>query len=109
MFKGTYDKKQTMNGSNNSKNNVRLPKYYWKAFCYTEEGNASNTYSWVYMQLNDNNEKLSSGDLFMSVKEFADKYYGGERIFNNSCNKAGFGPWNVIINSWSTYRSRWSC
>jgi len=106
VITGTYDTKLVMNESNNNKNDVRLPKFYWKAFCYTQSG---TTYSWAYIQLNDNNEKLSSGDLFMTVKEFMNTYYDGERLFNNACNNAGFGPWNVVIDAWNNYRSRWGC
>lgn len=106
---GTYGKDRTMNGSDNSKNNVDIPEFYWHAFCYTDGSN--NTYSWVYMQKNASNQSQSSGDNFMSVSTFSNTYYGRAAIFDNACQNPsqGYGDWNKVINDWSGYRSRWNC
>ena len=38
IITGTYGTKLVMNQNDNQKNNVRLPEYYWKAFCYNQGG-----------------------------------------------------------------------
>ena len=107
VLTGTYGTKLTMNADNDAKNNVRLPEYYWKAFCYYDQ--SGTAYSWVYIQINENDQTRSSGDLFMTTRDFSNQYYQGESLFNNQCQTAGMGPWEVIADAWSTYRNRWGC
>ena len=57
-----------MNADNFDKNNVKQPAYYWKAFCYTE---GQTAYSWVYVQVNENDQYQSDGDLFMTAQQFS--------------------------------------
>ena len=45
----------------------------------------------------------------MTVKAFTNLYYEGRRIFDDKCQNAGLGPWNLIKQDWSGYRSRYGC
>ena len=74
MLIGTYGTGLVMNEDNPAKRPVRLPAFYWTAWCYSD---AFETYSWVYMQANEPDQKQSSGDLFMTVQQFSDLYYEG--------------------------------
>jgi len=74
MLIGTYGTGLVMNEDNPAKRPVRLPAFYWTAWCYSD---SYETYSWVYMQANEPDQKQSSGDLFMSVQQFSDLYYEG--------------------------------
>ena len=42
-------------------------------------------YSWVYMQVNENDQNQSSGDLFMTTRDFTNRYYNGASLFNSAC------------------------
>ena len=53
IITGTLGTKMHVNENNPSKNTVRLPEYYWKAFCYV---GSSATYSMVYIQVNENDQ-----------------------------------------------------
>ena len=49
-------------------------------------------YSWVYMQVNENDQNQSSGDLFMTTRDFTNTYYNGASLFNSACQvRACFG------------------
>jgi len=108
IFTGTYGTGLIMNEDNPDKNNVRLPAYYWKSFCYVGDDAA---YSWVYMQENDPSQSQSSGGNFMSVNRFVDEYYDGEPLYDDACQNPsnGFGPWFSIINDWDEYKKRYGC
>jgi len=106
IITGTWGTKLTMNEDNQEKNEVRLPEYYWKAFCYDNNG---QTYSWVYVQINEPDQKLSSGDLFMPVSLFSQEFYDGADIFDDKCQHAGFGPWLPIMEDWEVARKRYGC
>ena len=75
LIVGTYGTKIIMNEKNSNKNSVRIPAFYWTAFCYVSDNDEGNSVSWVYMQENDKESRKSSGENFMSVKDFAKKYY----------------------------------
>ena len=46
--KGVWGTKMIMNEDSDTKKEVHVPQYYWKAFCYDNDG---VTYSWAYIQV----------------------------------------------------------
>jgi hypothetical protein len=60
IITGTYGTGLIMNENNSNKRPVRLPANYWMAFCYSD---SSTSYSWVYMQANDPNERYGGARL----------------------------------------------
>lgn len=105
ILTGTHGTKQIMNQNDSSKNNVKLPARYWKAFCYS----GTTTYAWVYVQVNENDQNQSSGDYFMSPNDFSRQYYSGQPVFDRACQNADMGPWNAIADDWSGYRRTYGC
>jgi len=105
ILTGTHGTKQIMNQNDSSKNNVKLPARYWKAFCYS----GTTTYAWVYVQVNQNDQNQSSGDYFMSPNDFSRQYYSGQSVFDRACQNADMGPWNAIADDWSGYRRTYGC
>merc|ERR1712130_10520 len=103
---GIHGKNQMMNVGNSAKREVRVPAYYWKAFCYSS---GSITYSWVYIQRNLNDQTASSGDNVMTVAAFSSSYLRGQAIFDSACQNASLGPWFAIKEDWMGYRNKWNC
>ena len=89
------------------KNAVRLPYYYWKAFCY--QGDDGTAYSWVYYQINENDQLQSLGENMVTTAEFSRDFYDGQPIFDDVCQSAGLGPWQAIKNEWQAQKERWGC
>jgi len=106
IITGVWGTKMIMNEENPAKKEVHVPEYYWKAFCYDNDG---VTYSWAYIQINENDQRYSNPAYMMTVKAFTNLYYEGRRIFDDKCQNAGLGPWNLIKQDWSGYRSRYGC
>ena len=110
IITGVYGTLRILNENDSSKQPVRMPFYYWMAFCYSDD-TTGESYSWAYMQANDPDEKQSSPDNFMSVKQFTDTYYEGANLFDEACQNPenGYGPWFPIIQDWSSYKKRYGC
>lgn len=106
IFTGTLGKKMTMNEDNPEKNDVRLPEYFWKAFCYVGSG---TSYAFAYIQVNENDQTQSSGDNVMTMSSFSDIFFDGEPIFDDECQNASLGPWFAIKEDWNTYKSQFNC
>ena len=67
IITGVLGTKLTMNENNSDKNNVRLPEYFYKAFCYVS---GSTSYSFVYIQVNENDQTSRIGfSLVMSSSQ----------------------------------------
>merc|ERR1712227_846028 len=79
VMTGTYGIKEVLNQESEEKNELSVPEFYWKAFCY--EGNGE-IYSWAYIQENDDSQKVIDEKNFMLVSEFSKEYYQGEHIFD---------------------------
>jgi len=105
IITGTMGTKEYMNENNASKRIVRLPEYYYKAFCHV----GSSTFGWVYVQKNLNTEDKSSGDHVMTISSFTSRYMGGQALFDSTCQNASLGPWFAISQDWQTYKSRYGC
>jgi len=106
VITGTHEIKEILNTDDEVKHELTVPKYYWKAFCYENEGTA---YSWVYMQLNSDDQKLGGGEYFLTVSNFTETYFDGKPLFDNTCQNADYGPWDEMRTDWDGARKKYKC
>ena len=62
-----------------------------------------------FFQTNGVEEKDSNANNMMTVRAFSNIYYDGAPIFDEKCQNAGLGPWNLIKADWKGYAKRWGC
>jgi len=106
IITGVLGTKLVMNQEDPNKKRVHLPEFYWKAFCYDSDG---VTYSWAYIQVNENDQHKSFANYMMTVKQFSNTYLNGQPIFDSKCQDSGAGPWNLVKADWTGYLDRWGC
>ena len=61
------------------------------------------------MQINENDQINSEGELMMTTSEFSRIYYNNHPIFDSKCQNASLGPWAPIKADWNTVKQRWGC
>ena len=63
----------------------------------------------IILQNNGIDEKDSNANNMMTVRAFSNIYFDGAPIFDEKCQNAGLGPWNLIKADWKGYAKRWGC